>query len=435
MANELDSLFKQYAEKAEAEAKAAKNTSYSPRDYDIVKYCGLELNKPTIIRAVSGPPNSAIDDSTARTVTLAKLIGDDGKKFRVVRPSITADPSYILNRIILRVRQVKWNNGVKTYPVEEQCPEIFNIIDKNGVKKNDPKLKFEKGWLGKELLVMNVIDRSQMDWHKENKHTMLLAKSVGEFNGSDYVDILDEGISAAAAEVKLNQLFKYYGSWEKYDLAITRTGDKNNAYNITNATKNPETVDDESIAKFISMEDHLTDEEKSWERYDLTKLFRVTTSTKIYNRLKVTIARIDAALNTHFLTELEQEVEAEKKMFDELYGKEDESNSLSESTVNEEAEIEKEPVKETTSTTVPETKTRTRTASANTGKEWQKLPFGSTLSDELKAKVKSVTKKSDGKYDIEWDCPVDELAACPNDKCEAIAPLSASKCPACGLDF
>lgn len=421
--NDLDSLFKQFAKKAEAEAKKASSGTYVPREYENVKFTGLETGVPSIIRAVGGPFNSNLDNTTARTVNISWIVGDDGKKFKLIRPSFQEDPNYILNRIISRVKQIKWNNGEKTYPVKDKFPEIYNIVDKNGLAKDDPKCKFDRGWTGKEVLIMNVIDRAQMDWHKENKHTMLLAKSVNI--GTDGNEYAEEGVSAFAFTPTLFQFYKYYGSWEKYDLAITKTGDMHNAFIIENATKNPERVE-HGMEQYISSSDHLSAEEKGWERYDLEKLYRVTTSHKIYNHLKGTIARIDTALGTHFLSDLEAEVEKEKALFSELYGDKEGEENKEEATTT----VVTEPVKEEPK---PVARTRATVTPKSDSEAWKLLPYGDTLEENLRSKIKSVTKVDDEHYSIEWDLPLEELASCPT--CEAVAPLEATICPCCGLDF
>ena len=521
MANELDSMFEQFAKKAEADAKAGKKQTFT-RDLEEIKWTGLETDTPKVIRVVGAPYDSNVDDFTAKTVTIARIIGDDGKKFRVIRPSFTENPNYILNRIIARVKQAKWVNKEKTYPVKENCPEIYNIIDKNGLAKTDPKAMYDKGWQGKDVLLMNVIDREQMEWHKANKHTMLLAKSVNvDDNGNEWADEgissyatasqftqlfkyykswenydivitktgnkehpfiidknglaksdpkcmydkgwqgkevllinvidreqmewhrankhtmllaksvnvddngnewVDEGISSYATASQFTQLFKYYKSWENYDIVITKTGNKEHPFIIDNATRNPEKVEGK-VAEFISQEDHLTDEEKSWERYDLNKLFRFTTNTKIYNRLKGTIARIDTALGTHFLSELEEEVAKEKVLFDQLYGTEETEGTTATPEVNVEESIKV--------TTAP---TRARVVPATTSKEvWEQLPYGTKIPEALRSHVTNVVKNADGKYEITWDTPTDELASCPD--CGAVAPLDCTICPSCGLDF
>ena len=427
--NDLDSLFKQFAKKAEADAKKASSGTYVPRDYEEIKFTGLETGIPSILRAVGGPFNSNLDNTTARTITVAWIVGDDGKKFKLIRPSFQEDPNYIINRIISRVKQIKWNNGEKTYPVKDKFPEIYNIVDKNGLAKDDSRYKYDKGWTGKEILMMNVIDRAQMDWHNENKHTMLLAKSVNI--GTDGTEYADEGVSSYAITPSLLQLFKYYGSWEKYDIAITKTGDMHNAFIVENATKNPERVE-HGMDKYISSSDHLSAEEKGWERYDLEKLYRVTTSHKIYNHLKGTIARIDTALGTHFLSDLEAEVEKEKVLFNELYGDKDNEGEVKEVEEVKEAVTTgvTEPVKEESK---PVARTRATATPKSDSEAWKTLPYGDTLEPELRNKIKSVTKLDDEHYSIEWDLPLEELASCPT--CEAVAPLEATVCPCCGLDF
>lgn len=427
MVNEFDSMFADYVKQAEADAKKAATRGSFTKNYEEVKYTGLEKGVTSVLRAVGGPVDSKVDNTTAKTVTIARIIGDDGKKFRVVRPSFAENPNYILNKIISKIKTVKYVNNEKTYPIKDKYPEIYNVIDKNGLAKTDKQFLFDKGWLGKEVIIMNVIDRAQMDWHKDNKHTMLLAKGISESNGVEYAD---EGVPSFVVKPQFVKLFKYYGSWEKYDIAITKTGDMNNAFIIDNASKTPERVEGPN-AEFISMETGLTAEEKSWERYDIEKLFRVTTATKIYNRLKGTIARIDAALNTSFLSELEAEVEKERVLFNELYGEEGESSEapvakVSESTFVDDDVPEYKPE--------PEVKARTRTV-APPRAVGSDLPYYSSLSDTLKSKIKSATKLDNGEWDIQWDYPSEQLCKCPNDKCNAVSPLDAIRCPACGLDF
>ena len=431
--NEFDELFANYVKQAEAEAKQASNKKSFQKNYEEVKYTGLEKGVPSVIRAVGAPLDTNYDDTTARTVTITRIVGDDGKKFRVVRPSFTQDPNYILNKIISRVKQVKYVNNEKTFPVKDNYPEIYDIIDKNGLKKTDQKYKYDKGWVGSEVIIMNVIDRAQMDWHREHKHTMLLAKSVTEKDGNTYID---EGISAFAAKPDFLKLIKYYGPWEKFDMAITKTGDMSHAYNIENATKTPERVEGPN-AQYISMENHLTDEEKSWERYDLAKLFRVTSNTKIYNRLKGTIARIDAVLNTNFLKELEAEVEKEKVLFEELYGDESKEETTVTEPVAEDADSEpidipvyQEPVSEPVQESAPVASRRVIPDATAPGSD---LPYYSSIPLSVRDKIISATKREDGTWDIKWN--YSNVLACPDDKCKAVSPVECTICPACGMKF
>lgn len=444
MANELDSMFEAYAKKAEAEKSNKKSGTSFTKNYEEIEYTGLEPNVPKVLRFVGPLYGTGIDQYTARNVTIAKIIDDEGKKFRVIRPSYEQDPDFILNKIISKVKQAKWVNKEKTFPIKDKYPEIYNIVDKNGLQKTDPQYNYDKGWTGQEVLIANVIDREKMDWHREHKHTMLLAKSVNvDKNGNKWPE---EGISWYSVENEFPQLFKYYKSWENYDVAITRTGNKERAYIIDNATKNPERVEGPA-AQYISMTDHLTDEEKSWERYDLDKLFRVTTATKIYNRLKRTIARIDAALGTDFGTELKALVDEEKVKFDEMYNRENATEDVETSDTAsdfEDTDIPSftsisEPVQETAA---PRAAAR-RTPATQSKQAWESLPHPEKISDALKKEITSVEKGTyDGTepvtnpelfYKIGWTFPISNLATCPT--CGSLSPLEATDCPVCGAHF
>lgn len=434
--NDMDAMFASYVQQAEAEAKKSTNRGTFTKNYEDIKYAGLTQNVSSVIRAVGAPIDTNYDNTTARTVTMTKIIGDDGKKFRVVRPSFTQDPNYIINKIISKVKQVKYVNSEKTYPVKDKFPEIWNIIDKNGLTKADKQYMYDKGWVGSEVIIMNVIDRAQMDWHKENKHTMILAKSVTEKDGNTYVE---EGISSFSAKPQFVKLIKHYGAWEKYDISVIKTGDKANAYIISNATKNPELVEGPN-AEYISDLDHLTDEERSWERYDLEKLYRITTNTKIYNKLKETIARIDAALKTNFLDELKAEVEKEKALFDEMYGNKDEEEETTSAPITITESVETEPIEipsyEPEEIPVQETVTPVRTRAASIPKPTAvgtDLPFYTSIPDGLKGKILSAVKQANGKWDIKWD--YQNVLACPNTDCQAVSPVECTCCPACGMKF
>lgn len=428
MSNDFDSMFEAYANQQEQEAKSSNRGSSFVREYESIKFTGLETNKAKIVRVIGGPPDSKLDNYTAKTATIAWLIGDDGKKFKVVRPSLNEDPNYILNKIISKVTAVKWVNKEKTYPVRDTMPEIYNIIDKNGLDITDPRAKFEKGWKGKEVLLMNVIDRAQMDWHREHKHTMILAKSINV--GSDGTEYPDEGVSSYAIGPKLNHLFRSYGSWQKYDMAITKTGIKDNPFIVVNATHSPMEVDAASRS-YISQNTDLTDEEMSWERYDLAKIYGPTSATKIYNRLKNTIKRIDAALGTHYLEELAKQAGEEKIKWAEMYPQ----DTVTSTTTEYVAPAVETPVEVTEAPVIKESAPAVRARVANTVQDpWKTLPHGDTLTDEFKSKVKEVVKNSAGEVtDIKWDYPIDQLAACPT--CGCPAPLDVTICPNCNLSF
>jgi rubredoxin len=165
----------------------------------------------------------------------------------------------------------------------------------------------------------------------------------------------------------------------------------------------------------------LTEEEASWERYDLSKLFQVTTANKLQNKLKLTIARIDAALGTHFADELKELAEAEKAKWE------------AEKAANPPAEEEAVEVKPASKPVRTEGK---RVASSKDTKaiDTSKLKGWDMLSDAQKAQIIGVEVDSNGAV-VKMSFSGNEIEfACP--ECGILSPESFTHCcPACGYEY
>lgn len=415
-----DDVFEAYAQEQEAIARAAQNNAgsaagFAGAPYEVIQWTGLEPNRMKLIRAVGGPPDSKIDNFTARTCRIARIIGDDGRQFRCILPERSDDPSHILWRIMARVNAVEWVNGKKVNIVESKHPDIFNIVNHNGLLPGDKRFVFDRGWAGRQVLIMNVIDREQMEWHRQNKHTMLLSRSIGE--GPDGTKYPEEGVPSWGFSSLLANIFKYYKSWEKYDIGITRTSIKEVPYKIINACKYIDEVP-EYLRQFI-VDGPLTEEEASWERYDLSKLYKVTYYTKIYNKLRLTIGKIDAVLGTRFLKELEDLVDKEKAELAAQQASEAPAVSVS------------KPVDADTSTTA----VRARAVSTATKPSFDTslLKGWNKLKPEEQASIGGIVVKDGRVTEIQYTDPNATLLACPS--CRIPAPESILVCPNCGLDF
>lgn len=421
-----DDAFEAYAKQQEAEALAASQRGSGggfQANYEEIQWSGLEPNKMKIIRAVGGPPDSGLDKTTARSVRVSYIYGDDGKPFRCILPERSDNPGHLLWKIISRVKAVEWIDRKRINVVEQRYPEIYNIIVKNGLSGADKRAIYDRGWEGQLKLVMNIIDREQMDWHKEHKHTMLLSKNIGV--GKDGRLWPEEGVPSWGFSSLLGHLFKFYKSWEKYDIGITRTGLKEPPYRVINACKHIEEVTPPELANLV-VNLPLTEEEASWERYDLSKIFGVTRYTKIYNKLRVTIARIDATLGTNFEAELKNLVEKEKEEFAALRAANEGAPDASETTYSSDVQNAATPVAAT-----PQTRTPTASTSAfDTSKllGWNELP------EADKALISGVTINSEGTVtELQFTDPNLVLLGC--NKCKVPSPESFTVCPACGLHF
>jgi hypothetical protein len=412
-----DKAFNDYARKAELEAQEKKakagngNSTFSFENIFHAAWEKKELNRMKIVRALGGVPNSGTSPDTALTARVAMIVADNGKKFRCVLPDPKDQPNNIIWRIINRVNETTYVNKKRVNINETKHPELFNMINHNGYKEGTKQNLYDKGWLGRVFLAMNVIDREKMEWHKKNKHSLLLAKevNVGE-DGKEWPEYIP---SYGFLNLLQTGIFKYYGDWRKYDLGVIRLGLKETPFRIINASKYLEEVPEE-LKPLVSHDDFLTPEEESWEKYDLTKLFKVTNATKIYNRLKLAIAKIDAVLGTKFIEELEDLVEAEKKAFEA---------AKADKPTDEVAEDVPENKEEGLSTS-PEGYVTADKATFLKG--WK------DLSDEQKSKIKDINVKDRKVVDITYDNGL-TLVKCPT--CYMPGPEVWPVCPACGEKF
>ena len=455
-----DDLFEQFAEKAEREREARGNrrgfNSFEPREE--IRWYELKTGEPAIVRFVGAPAGMSDDPTTMRSVFIARVLDDNGKQTKVVHTDPIKDKDYILNKIINKVLQVKWDNsgekGVKFYPVEKEYPDIFNWVNKGGYKPDDPQYKFSHGIRGRECLLANVIPR-QDPWCVENKHTELLAKSI--YRTEDGREFVEEGISTYGVMDRLTKLVQAYGSFERWDCAILKSSSMNNPYTVINANVAKAEIP-KRYHQYISTMDHLTEEELNYERYNLAELFKPTSYAKIYNRFQQWIKKIDAALDTDFYDLLLEGVEREKK---ERAEKESEVPSYTSTSVvvdepvkeilNKKTEDDEppfdvdtpsEPIKEEVKEPAVRA-TRTRKPVTETKHEpWMDLPYGENIPEELKSKVLAVIKDADGDVkEIKWDYPEDQLAACFNEEahngkgCSCTAPIEILRCPACNIEF
>ena len=334
---DVNDQFKQFAEQvAQDEADKANKRGGFTANYEKVKWTGLEQGKIKIIRALGGVPNSGDSPYTSRVVRIAYVIDDKGKRMKVVLPSQEKDPQYLMWRIVNRVMEPSWekvgDKNVKSYPVQSKHPDVFNIVAYNGLPESNVKRKYGlegKGWQGREFLLMNCIDRALTSWHKENKHSVLLSKKVTldtDKNGNP-IEYVEEGVpSFGFINILASSLFRYYGDWKGYDIGVEKTGQQSTPLIVKNASKHLEEIP-ESL-KGLVVDGPITKEESEYEMYDLDKLYGVTTYTKLFNRLRLTIAKIDLALGTRYSDELKSMADAEAKDREALKARQDQEEAM-----------------------------------------------------------------------------------------------------------
>lgn len=410
-----------------------------------------------------GTPNTGLSKPgpyTVREVNWTRIKDDQGKTMYLTLPAPDSDEAQthtmwkIINRV-LEVSYVKDETGKnhKTFKNESTHPSSFAIVSKGGYKPEDGKnYQYSKGWKGQKVAVVNCIDRSQMDWHRANKKTMLLSKNVSA--GQDGTEFADTGVPSFGFLTNLSTVVQSYGNWENYDIGIRKTGIMNNPYSIVNASaykvaRLPELP--AQLYEYVADQGPLTDEERSFELYDLTKAVPYTSYTKIKNRLSNAIQLIDAEFGTNYLGEIADKAakEAAAREADKAANPTPAQAPVAPApvapapvTLNKAPEPvapamsfnEMAPV-QPTAPVAPAPVTRATAAPVAAGIDTSILKGWSHLTEEQKAQVKSAVRGADGIIKVEYQNvdPDDYPTAC--ETCGTLGLLAHTHCIGCGAEF
>jgi hypothetical protein len=460
-----DDVFAQFVQQQkEAEKEKSQKHGNFTSNYDTIKYVGLDKDTPAIVRFVGRPPvegGHRYDASDAKELHISKIKGDDGKVMWLYLPLKCDNPDqdHLMWRIIGDVMHKEYisNKGPdgKTtkkavFVNEIDHPDIFALIQKGGYteeKDGHWPYTYAAGWNAKRCLLINCVDRRD-SWCKDNKHTKLLSKSVNvgtdkDGNPREYAEI---GVPSYGFLNGLTDLVGKFGSWENYDVVISRTGEKTSPNKFHNGSKyiTPAAIeagldvelglskDDE---KLIAATGPLTAEELSYARYDLDKNFQPTSYHTIVKRLGTSIKKIDAALGKHYYDELQALVDEEQKKWDA----EKEEKAAEEAAAPAADAVA--PVQESAPASAPVTRRVVAAATPTTKLTPEKiaaLKGWEELTADERALIEDVTLNADGTVkDITWSADAPGCLPCPTEDegCGIASPSSFTVCPACGKHF
>ncbi len=472
--------------KKEAERKA-NSGNYQKREYEQIKYVGLSKEHPTIVRFVGNfvaedPKAHRPNPSDMKFMHISKIKSDDRKTtFYLYLPLRSDDPEtdHLMWKIIDKVYAKEWvpdpatkkNKPIETFKLNH--PDVYELVNKGGFTEADGKwpYMYARGWKGPEMLLINVIDRRD-DWCKTNKHTKLISKSVNVTeDGKEYADFGVPAYGFFGPLTNLRNNFKM--GWEKYDVVITKTGEKldtvTNMFNgtaFTNAAALQANLDksmgiDTSEYQFISQEPVLTQEELCYQRYDLDENFQVTSFKTIDKYLNNTIKKIDAAINDDLIKAGKT---PSSHFYDDLQAlvKEEAARWAKERAEKEAAKTAEAPAQAAAPTPAPEATPAPAAAAPsfdNMAPVQEAAPVARTvapeasglsadkiallkgyneLSTEERSYIKDVIVNSDGTLNhIEWTNTAPSLLDCPADQggCGQLSPNSFGVCPCCGKHF
>lgn len=250
---------------------------------DYAKQITIQKDTPNPIRLVDTP-------NGVERYYISWIICDDDKKRPFILENDLEGKSVLMKilgekdnfykgGILESVKDETTNKGKLVW--ESKDPELLLRIAYN----NDPSGQ-DGSWKPKEEYMFNAIqrnpDRDEQGtlsfWCKENKHTKLLKMGIMAYKSLQDVRINDGELS----EYDINYLKKGAGYSTKH-----------------NILKAGAAVPNVVIGS-------LTEEEKVYIRYDLTKEAALTSSSDILRLLRNTIARIDTISGTNWISILEK---------------------------------------------------------------------------------------------------------------------------------
>jgi hypothetical protein len=248
----------------------------------------------------------------SKRIFVAMILGDDDKKFRCIGPDPEVQKDWILYRAMNKVLDRKWNKdkpslrgrGDWDYVNALAHPDLYNRCAKN----NNVDNAFEKGWKFSAVVLVNVIDRANYDWHLENKKYRLLSKKAGEFQDRIFFDV---GVPDMLYKLIEDDIVACDGNvcWEDYDIVIKKFAE-NPWYKVYHGVDDAKKLD--ADVKALIQDRGLTPEEASWEMNDIDKLFPITPYKRIKDKLGLFFQRVDKAFNTRYYDEICDLVEKEE---------------------------------------------------------------------------------------------------------------------------
>lgn len=304
-------LFQKAKEKRKKDkADAAARGSFSG-EYESISYVALSPDTDRVVRLLGLPIASRQEPTDPKLSFIGMLKADDGKKTRIVFPDHQTNKSWILWRIIDLVMDGKYvgsgDSRHKEFTYEKSHPECFRRVRWNDNDSNP----YENGFFPSSYVNINCIDRSDMEWHKENKHTKLLSKRASKIGDTDSY-FFDTGIPVLCYNTIFDDVVESFGDWEEYDVVIRKLNSQP-WYKAYSGTHDFNRLSD--VAKTLVVDGPLTEEERGWERYDLDSLYSVTSYSKIKAKLGEFIKKVDVDFKKNFSDELESLVEKEKEQW------------------------------------------------------------------------------------------------------------------------
>jgi hypothetical protein len=300
------------ARKQQKAEEAARQNGGGFGGYPDIPWAALYQDKQQVFRFAGLPYLVREKGTDSKRIFAAMIMGDDDKKFRCIGPNPDCRKDWILYRVMNKVLDRKWNKdkpssrgkGDWDYLNALTHPDLYNRCAKNNNLDN----AFEKGWRFSAVVLINVIDRANYDWHLENKKYRLLSKKASPYQDKIFFDV---GVPDVLYKLIEDDIVACDGNvcWEDYDIVIKKTAESP-WYKVYHGVDDAKKLD--ADVKALVQDRGLTPEEASWEMNDIDKLFPITVYKRIKDKLGLFFQRVDKAFNTRYYDELCSLVEKEE---------------------------------------------------------------------------------------------------------------------------
>jgi len=337
---------------ADRKAGIGGNSNYAQRDP--VDYTALEKGGFGVFRILSAPVGTEGFPSAKEVLyseiqyletppkTLAEFTTKKGnqkrKKLKLFWEPKGDDreQDHLLWRFTSEILKYKWDKELKEGKGDRVYENatgpgapIYLEVALNGLTDQ----KYPSGWLPGKNILMNVIDRSRLDWHASTGRAFVLSKSmnVWEKSAEEKIEFFHPGVPPTVYNMLVDQIVEYYGDWSERDIIIERKdGDPWYAvYNSENYMNDKAFMAKNQLNGILKPEfalRPLTTEELALKHCDFDEYFRPTSYLKIFNRLGYVFRFADQIFSTTYYEELKEKA-AEDKARMEAENKEKEKTS------------------------------------------------------------------------------------------------------------
>ena len=300
-------------------------SSFTEKDFEVIHWLGLQEKGSTPIRLVGNPVEFRQKPSDTKLVYRSKIVSyEKANSYFYVNWKQTTetrkgfefesgdlDKKWILHRFLSDVQEVEWikvegkEKKQKVF-VNANSP-VYKKVSLNKVPK-DLSNPYDNKFYPSKIVVANVIDPMDLDFHKETKHSKLIASKLDSINTDDGNKILypKPGLPYSVYSSIIDNLVSKVGGWD-FDVVIKRDVDADPMYAVNHYSDFAVPSD---IKKVCSDKDYFQTL-KELELYDLDNLYRVTSYGKLKYHLLPLMKEWDKETGSHFAEELEELAEQE----------------------------------------------------------------------------------------------------------------------------